>query len=231
MTNKVKLSRVQHSLFFIFYSMTIFKPFQLQPLPYDQKALEPYISSETLELHYGKHHRAYLDNLNNLMAIELNMATFGMNDSIINMTRDSYQKHQAIFNNAAQVWNHTFYWESMKQNGGGEPGAEMLELINESYGNYEQFCATFHDIAISQFGSGWVWLVKDTRDKKLSIIKTSNADTPIVKDETMPLITCDVWEHAYYVDYQNLRSKYVKTFLNNLVNWDFAWNNYQKEQN
>ncbi len=219
--------------------MTSFQTFQLKPLPYEQKALEPHISAQTLELHYGKHHRTYLDNLNKLLVAEENsdlVMSISENlkhpyhitqDGMISVIRSSYQKNQAVFNNAAQVWNHTFYWESMKQNGGAKPESELLDLINQSYGNYENFCTVFHDVAVSQFGSGWAWLVKDSRTGKLDIIKTGNADTPVVEDTSIPLITCDVWEHAYYVDYQNLRSKYVKTFLSSLVNWDFAWQNYQ----
>lgn len=189
--------------------------FDLPPLPYEMDALEPQISRETLEYHYGKHHQAYVTNLNNLIA----------NTEMEKMTLEEIIKTSdgGIFNNAAQVWNHTFYWNCLSPNGGGEPKGKLLQAINESFGSYDKFKEQFTKTAITTFGSGWAWLVKNP-DGKLEIISTSNAQTPLTS-EKIALLTCDVWEHAYYIDYRNLRPKYLEAFWN-LVNWDFVAANY-----
>ncbi len=194
----------------------------LPPLPYEKTALEPHISAETLAFHHGKHHQAYVTNLNGLIP-----GTPFENLSLEEVIHQSSEKseHVAIFNNAAQIWNHTFFWNSMKPNGGGEPTGVLLEKIKESFGSYEDFLTTFKQITVSQFGSGWGWVVVDKG--QLSIMKTANAYVPITQNIT-PLITCDVWEHAYYLDYQNRRPDYVETFLKHLVNWDFATENLKK---
>ena len=192
--------------------------FQLPPLPYAENALEPSISARTMSLHYGKHHKGYVDNLNKLIAVsELESMPL---EEIIKVTTNSKDKDgPAIFNNAAQVWNHTFFWNSMKPNGGGKPSGEVMELMVKSFGSYEKFQETFIAAAVSQFGSGWVWLVVD--GDQLKVIKTANADTPVAHGQKA-LIGCDVWEHAYYLDYQNRRKDFVAAFLDKLVNWDFA---------
>ncbi len=190
----------------------------LPALPYPENALEPVISVRTMSIHYGKHHKAYVDNLNKLIAVsELTSMPL---EEIIRVTTNSKDKDgPAIFNNAAQVWNHTFFWNSMKPQGGGKPTGAMLTAIEASFGDYEKFRQSFLDAAMGQFGSGWVWLVVDKGG--LKIIKTSNADTPVAHGQKA-LITCDVWEHAYYLDYQNRRKDFVAAFLDHLVNWDFA---------
>lgn len=187
--------------------------FDLPPLPYEMDALEPYISTTTMEFHYGKHHRAYVDNLNKLIK-----GTEFEEMSLENIIKQTYNKpeYTAIFNNAAQDWNHTFFWNSMKPNGGGKPKGELLKKIERDFGSYEKFREEFKNAAVTQFGSGWAWLVED--DGKLKVVKTSNADTPIARGQK-PIITCDVWEHAYYLDYQNRRPDFVETYLENLVAW------------
>ena len=192
--------------------------FGLPALPYPETALEPFISARTMSIHYGKHHKTYVDNLNKLIAVsELTSMPL---EEIIRVTTNSKDKDgPAIFNNAAQVWNHTFFWNSMKPQGGGKPAGAMLTAIEASFGDYEKFKQSFLDAAMGQFGSGWVWLVVDKGG--LKIIKTSNADTPVAHGQKA-LITCDVWEHAYYLDYQNRRKDFVAAFLDHLVNWDFA---------
>ncbi|MEY2700894.1 MAG: hypothetical protein RIQ52_1649 [Pseudomonadota bacterium] len=188
----------------------------LPPLPYALDALQPHISAETLELHHGKHHQTYVTNLNNLVP---GTEFEGMS------LEDIVRKAPAggIFNNAAQVWNHTFYWNSLSPNGGGEPSGALADAINASFGSFEAFKEAFTKTAVTTFGSGWAWLVKNA-DGSLALVSTSNAATPLTAGQT-PLITCDVWEHAYYVDYRNLRPKYVEAFWN-LVNWDFAASNF-----
>lgn len=189
--------------------------FDLPPLPYEMDALEPNISRETLEYHYGKHHQAYVTNLNNLIAgTELENQTL---EQIIKTSNAS------IFNNAAQVWNHTFYWECLSPNGGGEPTGKLLAAINQNFGDFKTFKEQFTKAAITNFGSGWTWLVKNPQGG-LEIVNTSNAQTPLTTDN-IPLLTCDVWEHAYYIDYRNLRPKYMEAFWN-LVNWDFVTTNF-----
>jgi len=187
----------------------------LPPLPYEKNALEPHISAETLEFHYGKHHQTYVTNLNNLIA----------GTEFENLSLDEIVKKATggIFNNAAQVWNHTFYWHSLSPNGGGEPTGALADAINETFGSFEKFKEDLSKTAITTFGSGWAWLVKNA-DGSLALVSTSNAATPLTAGQT-PLLTIDVWEHAYYIDYRNLRPKYVEAFWN-LVNWDFAANNF-----
>ncbi len=185
--------------------------FTLPPLPYEKNALEPHISAETLEYHYGKHHQAYVTNLNKLVVgTEFEKASL---EDIIKKSSGG------IFNNAAQVWNHTFYWHCLSPNGGGVPTGHLAELIHRHFGSFESFKEKFTQTAIATFGSGWAWLVKNP-DGSLALVSTSNAQTPMTSGQKA-LLTCDVWEHAYYIDYRNLRPKYVEAFWN-LVNWDFV---------
>ncbi|MFN3605060.1 MAG: superoxide dismutase [Leptonema sp. (in: bacteria)] len=195
----------------------------LPELPYEKGALEPYISSKTIEFHYGKHHQAYVTNTNNLIQnTHLEQADL---ETIIKESASDPSK-QGIFNNSAQVWNHTFYWHSMKPKGGGEPSQSLMDKITAHFGSFENFKNEFKQAATTQFGSGWAWLVWDLADNKLKVIKTSNAETPIVKN-LKPLLTIDVWEHAYYLDYQNRRADYIDTFIQHLVNWEFALKNLE----
>lgn len=189
--------------------------FTLPDLPYALDALAPAISKETLEYHWGKHHRAYVTNLNNLIP-GTEFEKMSLEEIIKNSTG-------GIFNNAAQVWNHTFYWHCMKPNGGGEPTDALLKAIEKTFGSFAQFKETFTKTALTTFGSGWAWLVKN-KDGTLAIVSTSNAGNPMT-DGKKPLLTCDVWEHAYYIDYRNLRPAYVDAFWN-LVNWDFVAQNF-----
>lgn len=197
--------------------------FTLPNLPYKPDALVPHISAETLGFHHGKHHQAYVTNLNNLVQ-GTDLAHKSLEDIIL-YTHDK-ENYAGVFNNAAQVWNHTFYWHSMKPGGGGTPNGTLQDSINDAFGSYDGFVDSFKKAATTQFGSGWAWLVV-TDSGKLDIVKTGNAQTPITTS-CKPLLTCDVWEHAYYLDYQNRRPDYVATFLNHLVNWDFAQANYEK---
>ena len=190
--------------------------FTLPALPYAQDALEPHISARTLSVHHGKHHQAYVDNLNKLVA-GTPMADLPL-EEIIRRTAGKPDQ-TGLFNNAAQVWNHTFFWQSMKPNGGGAPTGKLAERINAAFGSFDAFKTAFSEAAMTQFGSGWAWLVQE--GDTLKIVKTSNADTPLAHGQT-PLLTCDVWEHAYYLDYQNRRKDFVQVFLEHLVNWDFA---------
>ena len=190
--------------------------FKLAPLPYAENALEPHISAKTMSFHYGKHHQGYVNNLNKLVA-GTPMATASL-ESIVADTAGK-EDQTAVFNNAAQVWNHDFFWQSMKPAGGGKPVGKLAEMIDKSFGSYEAFATAFQTAGLAQFGSGWVWLVQD--GETLKIVKTSNADTPAAHGQHA-LLTCDVWEHAYYLDYQNRRKDFVQTFLDDLVNWDFA---------
>jgi superoxide dismutase, Fe-Mn family len=184
---------------------------ELPALPYDRTALEPHISAETIDYHYSKHHQTYVTNLNNLIAgTEFEQADL---ESIIAKAQGG------LFNNAAQVWNHTFYWNCLKPNGGGAPTGKLAEAIEASFGSFEAFKAEFTKTAIGTFGSGWAWLVQRA-DGTLALVSTSNAATPLTGTDKA-LLTCDVWEHAYYVDYRNARPKYVEAFWN-LVNWDFV---------
>lgn len=189
---------------------------QLPELPYAKDALAPHISAQTLEFHHDKHHAAYVTNANKLIAgTELAEASL---EEIVKVAAGDASK-KGLFNNAGQVWNHTFYWHSLSPNGGGAPTGDIADAIKADFGSYEAFTEQFAATAVGQFGSGWAWLVLD--GGKLKLEGTSNADTPLVHGKT-PLLTADVWEHAYYLDYQNRRPDYVKTFLTHLVNWDFA---------
>jgi Fe-Mn family superoxide dismutase len=189
------------------------------PLPFETADLEPYISAKTIEFHYGKHHSGYVNKTNQLIAgteyekmplLDIIQKTAGVGDKT------------AIFNNAAQAFNHAFYWNSMQPNGGGKPTGKIGQKIDETFGNYQKFRDALADAAVSQFGSGWVWLVLDAG--KLKIIKTANADTPVAHG-MKPILTIDVWEHAYYLDFQNRRADYVQAFIEHLINWGFAEQN------
>ena len=183
---------------------------ELPSLPWSNDALAPHISAETIEYHYDKHHAGYVKKLN--AAIEgTDLAGKSLEDIIA--------AGGGTFNNAAQIWNHTFYWKSMKPGGGGEPSGAIADAINASFGSYDKFAEAFSKAAATQFGSGWAWLVKN--GDKLEIRKTKDAETPLT-DGVTPLLTIDVWEHAYYIDYRNARPDYISTYLKHLVNWDFA---------
>jgi superoxide dismutase, Fe-Mn family len=193
--------------------------FELPPLPYDKSALEPHVSAKTLEFHHGKHHQAYVTNLNNLVK-DTPMATQSLEEVIKATAKD--ESKAGIFNNAAQVWNHTFFWSSMKPAGGGKPAGDLAAKIDQAFGGLDKFKEQFKAAAVGQFGSGWAWLVAD--GGQIKITKTPNAVNPMAQGQTA-LLTCDVWEHAYYLDYQNRRPDFVQAFLDNLVNWDFVAKN------
>ena len=188
--------------------------FKLPPLKYKLNELEPYISQKTMEFHYLKHHQTYIDNLNKLI-----QNTEFEDMSLSNIIKATVNNPQlvSIFNNAAQTWNHTFFWNSMHPNGGGKPHGELMTDIKNSFGSYENFRKDFKEAAVAQFGSGWVWLIKKD-EHHLAIMKTSNADNPIAHD-LEPLIAIDVWEHAYYLDYQNKRADFIDAFLDHLIFW------------
>ncbi len=188
---------------------------ELPPLPYEKNALEPHISAETLEYHYGKHHQTYVTNLNKLIA-GTEFENMGLEDIV-------KKASGGIFNNAAQVWNHTFYWNCLSPSGGGAPSGALADAINQAFGSFDAFKEKFSTSAATNFGSGWTWLVKSA-DGGVEIVNTSNAATPLA-DDKIALLTCDVWEHAYYIDYRNARPKYVEAFWN-LVNWDFVAGNF-----
>ncbi len=185
--------------------------FQLPNLPYEMDALEPYISKETLEYHYGKHHKTYVDNLNKLVE-GTDVAKKTLEEIIKSSTG-------GIFNNAAQVWNHTFYWHCMKPHASQEPTGALAKALNHAFGSLAEFKEQFSKVAATTFGSGWAWLVK-TKEGKLEIVSTSNAANPMTENKK-PLLTCDVWEHAYYIDYRNARLKYIENFWH-LINWEFV---------
>ena len=190
--------------------------FTLPPLPWADNALEPVISANTISFHYGKHHKTYLDNLNKLIAgTEYESATL---EKIITDTAGKADK-TPIFNNAAQTWNHTFYWNSLKPKGGGKAGGRVAQMIESDLGGFDQFKKDFAQAGVTQFGSGWAWLVAE--GGKLKIVKTGNADNPLTKGQT-PILTLDVWEHAYYLDYQNRRPDHLNACIEQLLNWDFA---------
>jgi len=194
-------------------------PFALPPLPYSENALEPYTSAKTISFHYGKHHKAYVDNLNKAAAgTDLEGKPL---DQVIRAVAGD-PKRTGVFNNAAQVWNHTFFWSCMKPSGGGRPPGEVAKRIDAAFGSYEGFAEQFKAAAVGRFGSGWGWLVEE--GGALKIVSTSNADTPMVNRQKA-LLTVDVWEHAYYLDYQNRRPDFVQAFLDHLVNWDFVAGN------
>lgn len=190
--------------------------FELPKLPYELDGLEPYISRETLEYHYGKHHQTYVNNLNNLLP-----GSGFEGKSLEDIIRKSTG---GLFNNAAQVWNHTFYWHCMTPNGGGEPGGELAKAITAKFGSFATFKEAFTKSATTLFGSGWTWLVKNT-DGSVDIVNTSNAGNPLTEGQK-PLFTCDVWEHAYYIDVRNARPKYLENFWH-LANWKFAEENFK----
>ncbi len=188
----------------------------LPDLPYGKDALAPFISEKTIDFHYGKHHNTYVTNL-----VKLIGGTDLENETLENIIKKTVgdSARAGIFNNAAQVWNHTFYWHSMSPNGGEGPTGNIAEKIKADFGSYEKFVEEFKNAGLTQFGSGWAWLV--LKDGKLQVTKTSNADTPLAHG-LKPLLTADVWEHAYYLDYQNKRADYLDVFIKNLINWEFA---------
>ncbi|MGS2720375.1 superoxide dismutase [Fe] [Paraglaciecola aestuariivivens] len=190
--------------------------FELPALPYAKNALEPHISAETMEYHYGKHHATYVTKLNGLVE-GTDLASKSLEEIVKN-------SEGGVFNNAAQIWNHTFYWNSLSPNGGGEPTGALADAINAKWGSFADFKAALNDKAVNNFGSSWTWLVK-TADGSLDIVNTSNAGTPLTDASLTPLLTVDLWEHAYYIDYRNVRPKYLEGFWA-LVNWDFAAKNF-----
>jgi Fe-Mn family superoxide dismutase len=187
----------------------------LPPLPYAKDALQPHISAETLEYHYGKHHQAYVTNLNNLIK--------GTEFENLSLEEIIKKSQGGVFNNSAQVWNHTFFWNCMTPNGGGAPTGPVADAINAKWGSFDKFKEEFQKSAVGNFGSGWTWLVKKA-DGTVDIVNTSNAGTPLTTDN-VALLTCDVWEHAYYIDYRNARPKFVEAWWN-VVNWDFVNKNF-----
>ncbi|MEQ9115783.1 MAG: superoxide dismutase [Rickettsiales bacterium] len=194
-------------------------PFVLPELPFDSESLEPHMSARTLSFHHGKHHATYVKNLNGLVE-EQNLGKKSLED-LIESSHGKADK-AGVFNNAAQVWNHSFFWHCLSPEGGGRPEGKLAEMIEKDFTSFEKFKDEFKKAAATQFGSGWAWLVE--KDGKLSIVKTANAETPIT-DGYKALLTCDVWEHAYYLDFQNKRPDYVDTFLEKIVNWNFAEKN------
>ncbi|WP_105103709.1 superoxide dismutase [Microbulbifer pacificus] len=188
----------------------------LPELPYAMDALQPHISQETLEYHYGKHHKTYVDKLNGLLE-----GTPDADKSLEDVIKSS---SGGVFNNAAQIWNHTFYWNCLSPNGGGAASGAVGDAINAAFGSFDKFKEEFTNSAVNNFGSGWTWLVKKA-DGSVAIVNTSNAETPLTDSSVTPLLTCDVWEHAYYIDYRNARPKYMEAFWA-LVNWDFANQNF-----
>ncbi|QQD18834.1 superoxide dismutase [Fe] [Spongiibacter nanhainus] len=190
--------------------------FELPSLPYEKNALEPHISAETLDFHHGKHHNAYVTKLNDMVP-----GTEYEGKSLEDIIKSS---SGGLFNQAAQVWNHTFYWNSLSPNGGGAPSGDLAAAIDKAFGSFDEFKTAFNAKAVGNFGSGWTWLVKNS-DGSVEIVNTDDADTPIAKGDQTPLLTCDVWEHAYYIDYRNARPKYLEAFWS-LANWEFAAANY-----
>jgi len=191
--------------------------FTLPPLPYDKNALAPHMSAETFDYHHGKHHKAYVDNLNKMVE--------GKPEEKKSLEEIIKSSEGPMFNNSAQIWNHTFFWSCMKPGGGGLPTGDLAQAINRDFGSYEKFAEAFTTAATTQFGSGWAWLVQE--GGKLSVTKTANADLPM-KHGQKALLTLDVWEHAYYIDHRNARPKFIETFLKSLVNWEFATENLKK---
>ncbi len=197
-------------------------PLELPKLPWEPGALDPVISSRTVGVHYGKHHKGYLDNLNKLLA-----GSPLEGRSLEEVVRETAGKADkvGIFNNAAQTWNHSFYWQSLSPKGGGKPGAEVLGRLDTAFGSFDEFRKAFLAASAGQFGSGWVWLVAEKASKKLALLKTGNADTPISGDALLPLAVLDVWEHAYYLDYENRRGDYAAAVVDKLLNWRFVEEN------
>lgn len=194
-------------------------PFELPPLPYAKDALAPYISANTLEFHHGKHHQTYVTTLNNLTK-DSPLASKSLEEVIQEAASDPAKG--TLFNNAGQVWNHNFFWNCMKPGGGGKPTGDVASAIEGAFGSYEKFAEEFKNACVTQFGSGWGWLAVE--NGAIKVVKTANADLPLVHGQRA-LLTCDVWEHAYYLDYQNRRPDFVQAFLDNLVNWDFVAQN------
>lgn len=197
-------------------------PFVLPSLPYEKDSFEPHFTAKTFDYHHGKHHNTYVQNLNNLLKDKEDLQKKNLEEIIIWSSQNS---SPAIFNNAAQIWNHTFFWHSIKPKGGDKPTDKILEHINKDFGSFENFCTQFKTEAVGQFGSGWAWLVY--HDNRLQIVKTSNAGTPIANG-IRPLLACDVWEHAYYIDYHNKRLDYVDIFIKHMINWEFIEDNLIK---
>ena len=192
-------------------------PFHLPPLPYERTALQPVITGNTLDFHYGKHHAAYVKNLNDLVR-DKPYAKMTLEEVV--KASEGKPAEASVFNNAAQVWNHTFYWNSLRGGGGGKPTGRLLEKVDASFGGYDKFREAFVKAATGRFGSGWAWLVKS--GDKLEVVTTPNAETPLTQPGKTPLLTVDVWEHAYYLDWQNKRKEYVEATLDKLLNWEFA---------
>lgn len=211
-------------IFSYFLSLNIANAVILPPLPYKENALEPYISERTLSFHYGKHHKGYVETTNKL-ADDNGLSGLSLEELIKASAKDPALK--PLFNAAAQDWNHTFYWSSMMAKGGGEPKGALLDLIVKTFGSYPEFKKQFIETGTKLFGSGWVWLIQD-KDGTLKIVGTKDADLPLIHGQKA-LLVCDIWEHAYYLDYQNRRKDYVEVFLDHLVNWDFANQNYKGE--
>ncbi len=196
------------------------KPREFPPLPYEENALAPVISAQTVNIHYNKHHKGYFEPVNKLTAGTA-LVEAPLEEIILKTYKDKNNlNNPSLFNMASQVWNHTFYWNSMKAGGGGKPAGKLLDKINESFGDFDKFRKAFAEISVSTFGTGWSWLVADKKGK-LSVIKTEDADSPLTM-KLKPLLTIDVWEHAYYLDYQNKRAAYVDAVIDKLLNWEFA---------
>jgi Fe-Mn family superoxide dismutase len=191
-------------------------PILFPDLPYPKDALEPFISAKTLEFHHGKHHRAYVDNANKMIA-----GTPLENEDVTTIIKRTFgdQSKAGIFNNVAQAWNHSFFWQCMKKGGGKQPSGEIAKRIQSDLGGYDKFAEEFKNAGVTQFGSGWAWLILD--GGRLKIVKTSNAENPVAEGKK-PLLVVDVWEHAYYLDYQNRRPDFLTAFIENLINWDFV---------
>jgi len=200
-------------------------PFSLPNLPYSKDAFGSIMSAETFDYHHGKHHQAYVTNLNKLLEEKAEFAGKNLEEIILASFKNP--SFGGIFNNAAQVWNHTFFWHSMKPQGGDKPTGELLAKIEADFGSFEKFVEEFKQAGATQFGSGWAWLVYE--NGKLKVTKTANAETPICLNQ-FPLLCCDVWEHAYYIDYRNRRPDFLSAFLNDLANWDFASSNFAQAQ-
>lgn len=198
--------------------------FALLPLPYAYDALEPYMSQKTLEFHHDRHHATYVSTLNTLVK-GTEFANKSLEDIILATNNDTSKA--TIFNNAAQVWNHTFFWNGMKPGGGGQPSGVLAQKLNEGFGSFDQFVTEFKSAGATQFGSGYAWLVLD--QNQLKVVKTGNSTNPLVNQQ-IPLLTCDVWEHAYYLDFQNRRPDFLQTFLDHLVNWEFVTQQLQMYQ-
>jgi Fe-Mn family superoxide dismutase len=192
--------------------------YSLKPLPYPENALEPHMSARTIQFHHGKHHKAYVDKLNELVA-NTPLERKSLHDLVRDLAGQRGARPKKIFNNAGQVWNHEFFWESMTPNGGGQPSGDLAHLIETSFGGLDAFKELFRKTGVDQFGSGWVWLVAD--GNRLSVVSTANAMSPMAEGKTT-LLGCDVWEHAYYLDYQNQRPHFIDVFLNNLASWEAA---------